>query len=65
MAEKPKFKPEITRIRLNPEQALTICFCYNTGQSWGQKSCLKQGDACGGEDKTVSRMYYVGSAVSS
>ncbi len=34
MGRKPKFKPEITRVKLNPEQAVLTCFCYNTGY-WG------------------------------
>ena len=28
MPRKPKFRPEITRIRLNPEQAVLTCECY-------------------------------------
>jgi len=31
MSRKPKFKPEITRVKLNPEQAVLSCMCYNTG----------------------------------
>ena len=31
MAKKPKFKPEIRRIELNPEQAVLSCSCYQTG----------------------------------
>lgn len=31
MAKKPKFKPEITRVKLNPEQAVLSCGCYDTG----------------------------------
>jgi len=35
MAKKPKFNPEITRIKLNPEQAVLACSCYNTGNQAG------------------------------
>ena len=28
MARKAKFKPEITRVKLNPEQAVLTCSCY-------------------------------------
>ncbi len=28
MSRKPKFKPEITRVRLDPEQAVLLCGCY-------------------------------------
>ncbi len=30
---KKKFEPVITRVKLNPEQAVLQCACY-TGQSW-------------------------------
>ena len=32
---KPKFNPEITRIKLNPEQAVLTCACYSTGYKAG------------------------------
>jgi hypothetical protein len=28
---KPKFKPTVTRVKLNPEQAVLSCDCYNIG----------------------------------
>jgi len=28
MSRKPKFNPEITRVKLNPEQAVLACTCY-------------------------------------
>jgi hypothetical protein len=31
MSKKPKFKPIITRIKLNPEQAVLYCSCYTGG----------------------------------
>lgn len=31
MSRKPKFKPEITRVKLNPEQAVLNCNCWDTG----------------------------------
>jgi hypothetical protein len=31
MRLKPKFKPSVTRVKLNPEQAVLSCNCYNTG----------------------------------
>lgn len=31
MGRKPKFKPMITRIKLNPEQAVLTCNCFNAG----------------------------------
>lgn len=32
MSRKPKFNPEITRVKLNPEQAVLAC-CYDTGRT--------------------------------
>jgi hypothetical protein len=34
MAKKPKFKPVITRVKLNPEQAVLACACYSTGKTY-------------------------------
>jgi len=31
MGRKPKFRPRITRVRLNPEQAVLTCTCYLSG----------------------------------
>lgn len=31
MPKKPRFRPEITRVKLNPEQAVLACSCY---QGW-------------------------------
>ena len=28
MSRKPRFNPEITRVKLNPEQAVLACTCY-------------------------------------
>lgn len=34
MSRKPKFKPEIIRIKLNPEQAVLVCNCFDSGSSF-------------------------------
>jgi hypothetical protein len=34
MPKKPKFKPEITRVKLNPEQAVLTCSCYSMGYQY-------------------------------
>lgn len=31
MPRKPKFRPRISRIKLNPEQAVLVCTCWTTG----------------------------------
>ncbi len=33
--KKPKFHPVITRVKLNPEQAVLQCSCYSAGQRLG------------------------------
>ncbi len=30
--KKPKFKPVVTRVKLNPEQAVLQCSCFDGGQ---------------------------------
>ncbi|MCX5694548.1 MAG: hypothetical protein NT014_05455 [Candidatus Omnitrophica bacterium] len=46
MPKKLKFKPEITRIKLNPEQAVLSCSCYDVGmQATESGSSLANGDA--------------------
>lgn len=30
MTQRPRFKPLITKIKLNPEQAVLACSCWNT-----------------------------------
>lgn len=32
MPKKQKFNPEITRVKLNPEQAVLACSCYGTAR---------------------------------
>lgn len=31
MSRKPKFRPRITQIKLNPEQVVLACACYSIG----------------------------------
>lgn len=38
MAKKPKFKPVITRVKLNPEQAVLTCTCWSGGNNWNSSS---------------------------
>ncbi|MDP8259468.1 MAG: hypothetical protein P9L96_00460 [Candidatus Gygaella obscura] len=35
MAKKDKFNPQIKKIKLNPEQAVLSCNCYNNGRVVG------------------------------
>lgn len=34
MGKKPGFRPKVTRIKLNPEQAVLSCDCFNLGVRW-------------------------------
>ncbi len=38
MPKKPKFRPRITRIKLNPEQAVLACSCYSSGLRAGSST---------------------------
>lgn len=47
MKKKPKFNPEITRVKLNPEQAVLACTCYDNSRRYvsgsergGPKVCI-------------------------
>jgi hypothetical protein len=55
MPRKPKFKPVITRIRLNPEQAVLICSCWDGGlELTGGVQYGTQGDkGCKGSTKNI------------
>jgi|GEM_PF-1980430 len=46
--QKPKFKPIITRIKLNPEQAVLACACYSAGRSWARARARTTPVACSG-----------------
>lgn len=35
MSRKPKFNPEITRVKLNPEQAVLSCTCFDANKLEG------------------------------
>jgi hypothetical protein len=39
MSKKPKFKPALTRVKLNPEQAVLNCACYNSGRTMFSNNC--------------------------
>lgn len=39
MPRKPKFRPRVTRVKLNPEQAVLTCSCWGYG---------RVSSACGG-----------------
>ncbi len=46
MAEKIRFKPVITRIKLNPEQAVLGCTCYSRSQSQGAGTSGRRSSTC-------------------
>jgi len=59
MSRKPKFKPEITRVKLDPEQAVLQCNCY-TNQIRHAYSCQ-----VGGGQYTVCKYTYVAAKATS
>ncbi|MFH1508544.1 MAG: hypothetical protein ABIG46_09010 [Candidatus Omnitrophota bacterium] len=51
---KREFKPIVTRIKLNPEQAILVCPCYNTLYQFGTSAPRR--DVCQGDtpaNKTI------------
>ena len=60
MSRRPRFKPELTRIKLNPEQAVLSCSCWiygrvNTGAAMGYDTYGGSGShyTCGGTKSPV------------
>jgi len=58
MLSKQKFKPNISRVKLNPEQAVLVCACYNQGfgdiSTSSYVSRTMQLSACGHNSKGKS-----------
>jgi hypothetical protein len=50
MPKKPKFRPVITRVKLNPEQAVLACNCWTAGHtnSGTKTSVGVSSDICSG-----------------
>ena len=49
MPRKPKFRPVITRVKLNPEQAVLTCMCYDNSLIVGPSELRELG--CAGFEK--------------
>jgi hypothetical protein len=58
MPRKPKFKPVITRIKLNPEQAVLVCDCWNCNAHQGQSNTYLIGVFTQGCDDSFGRNVY-------
>jgi len=58
MAEKLRFKPVITRIKLNPEQAVLACSCFARGRTWATARSRVTTVCSGGTARRVSRLSY-------
>jgi len=60
MKSKPKFNPVITRIKLNPEQAVLACSCYTNRRAYeqygyGYPTMVKRSNVC---FKNTRRTFY-------
>jgi hypothetical protein len=56
MTEGKKFRPVITRVKLNPEQAVLAC-CSNTGrkgQIRGTNQCNRRSATCGFPQRAIT-----------
>jgi hypothetical protein len=56
MAEKLRFKPVITRIKLNPEQAVLACACYR-GITWARDKARTPFTFCSARTRTIITSY--------
>ena len=43
---KPKFNPIVTRVKLNPEQAVLACSCYNSNRAYSTTSRNNRAAIC-------------------
>ena len=46
MSKRPKFQPNVTRVKLNPEQSVLACDCYDTGKRYSFDRDWEAGPAC-------------------
>lgn len=59
MPQKLKFKPVITRIKLNPEQAVLACSCYGSRLVWTRTGRRSAGTTiCGPSGRAGVRRSY-------
>jgi len=56
MAEKLRFKPVITRIKLNPEQAVLACACYR-GTAWVRNKAKTGVSYCSARTRRIITSY--------
>lgn len=64
--QKPKFKPEINRVKLNPEQAVLQCSCYDTNRHpLPPETGGGLGMICDGKEKRLAFTWAEGEQVSS
>lgn len=64
MKKKPRFNPEITRVKLNPEQAVLQCTCWTGGfleNPGGRDRGSKTVCYAGGSRDTYSSLKWSGS----
>ena len=54
MSRKAKFNPEITRVKLNPEQAVLVCQCATDG--YADPCGTKGGAYCTYNSRTTSQI---------
>lgn len=59
MPRKPRFRPAITRVKLNPEQAVLLCSCYDVGSS-GDGAAFERGTWICSASKTKAEVCAAG-----
>jgi len=58
MPKKPKYRPEIARIKLNPEQAVLTCVCFRT--RGGKTGYWGENDRSPNHDSWIGCAFYSG-----
>ena len=64
MADRPKFRPMITRIKLNPEQAVLACACYSASRAGRLGGTSAARYACYSTRRTTRITYATGTVSS-
>ena len=52
MSSKMKFDPIVTKIKLNPEQAVVVCTCWAAGRAVNAAGTRSRANLCGQSART-------------
>ena len=52
MSSKMKFLPIVTKVKLNPEQAVVVCTCWGSGRAINAAGTRTRATVCGASART-------------